>query len=100
MLDLLLPVILSAALETLVKKDLADRLKVSVDQVKVMSAEERTWPDANLGCGARKGLVEPSPTHGFEVTLASGGKKYVYHTDRSDKFRRCSSGKPVAPISR
>lgn len=86
--------------EAMVRKDLAGRLKVSIDQVEVVSAVERTWPDANLGCSARKGLVEPSPVAGFKITLACRGKRYVYHSDRSGRFRQCDVGKPVAPISR
>lgn len=89
-----------AETETLVKQDLAQRLKVRADQLRLISAADRTWMDANLGCTARKGLVEPAPIQGFAFTFAFGGKHYVYHTDRNGHIRRCDAGKPVAPISR
>lgn len=89
-----------AETEALVKQDLAHRLKVPADQLRLVSASDRTWLDVNLGCNARKGLVEPTRIPGFAFTLAYGGKQYVYHSDREGHFRRCDAGKAVAPISR
>ena len=89
-----------AQTETIVKQDLAQRLKVRADQLKLISSSDRTWMDANFGCGARKGLVEPTPIPGFAFTFDYGGKQYVYHTDRIGHFRRCPADKPIAPISR
>ena len=82
------------------KENLAARLKVPVDQIEVVDAADRTWPDDGLGCGARKGLSEPMPVPGFAFTLAHSGTRYVYHTDRSGQFRRCNPEKPVGPIRR
>jgi hypothetical protein len=89
-----------AETEALVKKDLAQRLKVEANQLQLISASDRTWMDASFGCSARKGLDEPTPIQGFAFTLAYRGKDYVYHTDRKGHFRRCDAGKPIAPISR
>jgi hypothetical protein len=89
-----------AGTEALVKRDLAQRLKVQADQVKVLDASDRTWHDPTFGCSARKGLGEPTPIPGFAFTLACGGKQYVYHADRSGHIRRCDTVKPVAPIVR
>jgi hypothetical protein len=89
-----------AETETLVKQDLAQRLKVRTEQVRLISVSDRTWADANLECTARKGLLEPTPTPGFLFTLAYAGKQYVYHTDRKGHIRRCDPGKPLGPISR
>src|SRR5262245_13596962 len=89
-----------AETETLVKQDLAQRLKVRADQLTVISASERTWTDATFECSARKGLAEPTSIPGFAFSLAYGGKQYVYHTDRNGHIRRCDAPKPVAPISR
>ena len=89
-----------AEMEVLVKENLAARLKVAVDQIDVVDAAERTWPDDGLGCSARKGFSEPIPVPGFAFTLAHSSARYVYHTDRSGQFRRCPPRKPVGPISR
>lgn len=87
--------------EALVKADLAARLKVEESEVRIVESKEKTWPDANLGCGGRKGVVEPAPVEGFEVTAASGDRKFSYHTDRSGRLVRCDPpAKPLAPIRR
>ena len=78
-----------AEVEALVKQDLAKRLKVSAELLEVVNAADRTWPDPNLGCGARKGFVEPQPVPGFAFTLAYAGRRYLYHSDRRGQFRRC-----------
>lgn len=89
-----------AETEARVKQDLAQRLKVRPDQIRVITASDRMWEDATFGCVARKGLVEPMPIPGFAFTLDYGGKQYAYHTDRNGRFRRCDTGKPRAPITR
>ena len=81
--------------EALVKRDLAGRLKVEAARLKVISVSEETWPDSLLGCGGRKGLVEPTPVPGFAFTLAYEGKKYEYHTDRNGTLKRCENTKPT-----
>jgi hypothetical protein len=95
------PVMLSRA-ETIarVKQELARRLKVPPEQIELMAESEETWPNANLGCVARKPLDEPMPTKGYSLTLSHQGVTYVYHTDRSGHFRRCNPGKPLGPINR
>jgi hypothetical protein len=85
--------------EALVKRDLAERLKVPAERLNVVSASDRTWPDASLGC-ARKGLAEPRSVPGYAFTLIYAGKRYIYHTDRSGNFKRCDAGKRTGPISR
>jgi hypothetical protein len=89
-----------AAMEALVKEHLAARLKVPVDQIAVVEAADRWWPDEGLGCEARKGLHEPMPVPGFAFTLAHSGTRHVYHTDRSGHFRRCPVRKPLGRIGR
>lgn len=81
--------------EVLVKRDLADRLKVDAARLQVISASDQTWPDSTLGCGGRKGLVEPTPVPGFAFTLTYAGRKYEYHSDRNGKIKRCENTKPT-----
>ena len=90
-----------AETEALVKRDLAQRLKVRADEVELIEASDRTWMDPTFGCGERKGLSEPTAIPGFAFTLGYAGKQNVYHTDRNGHIRRCdATRKPVAPISR
>jgi hypothetical protein len=87
-----------AETEVLVKKDLAARLRVPVDDITVAAAADKTWPDDTLGCGGRKGIREPLPVEGYAITLAHKDKRVEYHTDRHGRFRRCDGKKPLGPI--
>ena len=82
--------------EVLVKAVLAAELKVRAAAVAVVTREERRWPDADFGCAPRKGVFEPVPTDGFAFTLAHGGQRYTFRTDKYGHVRRCPAGKPRA----
>ena len=97
------PPLSRADAETRVKQDLAAKLKVEETEIEVVEAVDREWPDDSLGCPGRKGLRETIPVvvPGYEITLAHGGKKCVYHTDRRGRFVRCDkSSKPLDRIRR
>jgi hypothetical protein len=88
-----------ARAEASVRKDLAERLKVPLESVRVADVQERTWPDARLGCASRRGLDEPQPVRGFRVVLSVDDRRHIYHTDRGGRFVRCDRpGKPLGPI--
>lgn len=88
-----------AETEALVRADLAARLKVGADELRVDEAKSRTWADKSLGCGERKGLEEPTPVPGYEFTLSYSDKKVTYRTDRHGRLVRCAKpGKPLGPI--
>jgi hypothetical protein len=75
------------------------RLGLAVTDVRILSADERTWPDRQLGCAARRGLTEPEPTPGYRFVLEADGTRESYHTDRAGRIVRCpAAGKPLGPI--
>jgi hypothetical protein len=84
--------------ELRVKAETARRLGVRADDVRVVESEARTWPDAGLGCNARRGVLEPMPVRGFRITAEANGRRVVYHTDRYGRLLRCST--PAKPIDR
>ena len=43
-------------LEKRVLSAASDRLGVAVTDLRVLAADERTWPDRQLGCASRRGL--------------------------------------------
>jgi hypothetical protein len=89
-----------AATERLAKQDLARRLKVSEDELKVLSSAARTWMDSNFGCAGRKGIEEPKPVPGYEVVVGHEDRRYTYHADRQGNLRSCDRpAKPLGPIS-
>ena len=86
-------------MELRVRTDAARRLRVTRDDVRVVEAAERTWPDRGLGCSARRGVLEPMPTPGFRIVVEAGTRRLTYHTDRFGRMLRCAvPDKPLDPI--
>jgi hypothetical protein len=86
-------------LERRVLSAASDRLGIAVSDLRVLSADERTWPDRQLGCAARRGLSEPEPTPGYRFVVEAEGTRQSYHTDRAGRIVRCpAAGKPLGPI--
>jgi hypothetical protein len=78
------------ALINLAKKDLAQRLSVTVDQMTVVSSTYMDWPDASLGC-AQKGMVYAQViTPGYRIVLEQGQKQYDYHTSLASTVVLCT----------
>lgn len=68
-------------LETAARRDLAQRLNITEDQVQVVSVEEREMPAGSLGCGETGGRQNQGLLMGDEIVLQAGGQKYTYRTD-------------------
>jgi hypothetical protein len=87
-------------IEERVRQAAAVRLGLPAADLRVVSSDERTWPDRSLGCG-RRGLTEPEPTPGYAFVLDVDGRPQTYHTDRTGRIVRCpAAGKPLGPIQR
>jgi hypothetical protein len=69
-----------AAMLDLVKKDLAQRLSVTIDQITVVSATSTEWPDSSLGCPKPGFAYAQIVTPGYRIVLQQGQKQYDYHT--------------------
>ncbi|MGH8197934.1 MAG: hypothetical protein ACRETI_07165 [Steroidobacteraceae bacterium] len=63
------------------RKDLAAQLGVPESDIKPMSAEERTWNDASLGCPEPGRSYPPVNVTGWVMTLRHDSRDYTYHTD-------------------
>ena len=86
-------------LEKRVLNAASDRLGIAVNDLRVLAADERTWPDRHLGCAARRGFSEPQPTPGYRFVVEAEGTRQSYHTDRAGRIVRCpAAGKPLGPI--
>ena len=95
------PALTRSEMEDRVRKDAAVRLGVSEDGLRVAAWDERTWPDRQLGCAARRGLAEPEPTPGYLFILDADGRRQAYHTDRTGRILFCpSSARRLGPILR
>jgi hypothetical protein len=86
-------------IERRVRDDVARRGSFRAGDVRIIESRARVWPDAGLGCNARRGVFEPAQVPGFEIVAEAGGRRFVYHTDRRGKLLRCSTPrKPIDPI--
>ncbi|HQZ39687.1 MAG TPA: hypothetical protein PLH72_11675 [Vicinamibacterales bacterium] len=77
----------------LVTREVAAREKVEVEEVRVVEEHDRTWTDADFGCVARKGLMEPVPVPGYAFIVAVGERRFEYHSDRLGHLKRCPPAK-------
>ncbi len=68
--------------QRLARADLAERLGVAVETVRVEFVKPTTWPDRRLGCPSHEPAPEPGETPGFEIRLSHGESRYTYHADR------------------
>jgi hypothetical protein len=63
------------------RHELAMRLQVDENEVKVTSVRAQTWPDAGLGCPGAGPPPSPGKTRGFRIDLSHDGTTYEYHSD-------------------
>jgi hypothetical protein len=59
--------------------DLADRLSIEADQVKLVEVEAVEWPDASLGCPQPGMMYAQVITPGYRIVLEVDGEPYAYH---------------------
>ncbi len=74
----------------LARRDLASRLGIAEDEVRVERVRPHTWLDDSLGCGG----ANPPPDaqteiHGYVLELTAGGRRYEYHAD-AERVVACS----------
>lgn len=78
--------------ETLVElaiADLAQRLKVEISAIMLVSSKPVIWPDATLGCPKPGMDFSPVEIPGYIITLEGDGKRYAYHTDDENRVILC-----------
>jgi hypothetical protein len=71
----------------LLREDLARRLNVEPDSIKLFGREEVVWSNGCLGLPAPE-LCSQAPVPGYRVILEAMGRQYTYHTDTSDAMFR------------
>ncbi len=82
--------------------DLAQRLAVPADQIRLISTEAVTWPDSSLG-NPEPGMVYLQVlTDGYRVILQHATTRYEYHTDLGTRVTlvgEVSTGLPETPAT-
>jgi len=82
-------------MESLIEKareDLAQRLSISVSQIKLIEAKAVTWPDASLGCPQPDMVYIQVPQDGALIVLQAEGNIYEYHNGGSRGLFLCEKG--------
>jgi hypothetical protein len=78
----------------LVKQDLAEREKLSQDEITVVSVQAVEWRDASLGCPQPGHMYAQVITPGYEIVLRAQGQEYTYHAGGKN-FVLCERGEPA-----
>jgi subtilase family serine protease len=79
----------------LAKEDLAGRLGISTEEIRVEKVEKVEWPDASLGC-PKPGMVYAQViTPGYKLVLFAKGRSYEYHTSMRHVVL-CEEKPPIA----
>lgn len=75
---------------TLARQDLANRLHLDVQQVRITNVEPRRWTDDDMNCASGGGMPAPDASSqsggslagiGYRLALTASGRTYFYHTD-------------------
>ena len=72
---------------TLARQDLANRLRMDVQQIRVANVEPRHWTDEDMNCTSGAGspaAAAPAGSAsavGYRLALNASGRTYFYHTD-------------------
>jgi hypothetical protein len=72
---------------TLARQDLANRLRMDVQQIRVANVEPRHWTDEDMNCTSGGGSPAPAAPAGsasavgYRLALNASGRTYFYHTD-------------------
>ncbi len=83
------------------KRDMASRLGVPIEEVRVVQVEAVEWPDASLGCPEPGKMYIQVITPGYRIVLQAAGKTFEYHTDRGSRAVLCGAqAKPAKPALR
>lgn len=75
----------------LAKKDLSERLNISIDDIKLVKEEAVDWPDTSLGYRKEGMMYAQVITPGFRIQLKAQDKIYEYHSD----YKRIAGPKEV-----
>ena len=61
------------------RADLAKRLSISIDPIRVVEAVSVTWPDGSLGCPRPGMMYTQMMVDGARIRLEANGTMYEYH---------------------
>jgi hypothetical protein len=81
------------------KQDLADRLGIDADAIKIKLARQITWRSGALGCPKPGMNYTQALVPGVLILLDADGETYGYHAQKNQKPFYCPSRQAVIPDS-
>jgi hypothetical protein len=79
------------------KGDLAERLGVPVEEIKLLSFTEVVWPDASLGCPQPDMAYAQVAQEGVLIRLGVGREMYFYHSGGDQAPFLCEGTSQIVP---
>ena len=73
----------------LARQDVAHKLGVSIDEVRVVKISPVQWPDASLGCPEPGKVYAQVIISGYRLLLEAHNATYEYHTDTDGHVVQC-----------
>jgi uncharacterized protein (TIGR00251 family) len=73
----------------LVREDLAGRLNIAAQGIKLASVEGVEWRNTSLGCPQPGMMYAQVIVPGYRVVVEAEGQRYEYHTDRGRSVVLC-----------
>jgi hypothetical protein len=93
--------IVEPQLEALVeqaRQDLAARLSLDPEEIRVIEARAVTWPDSSLGCPEPGRMYLQVLTPGYRIVLEAQGRRYAYHAGRGGSPFLCPPDRAREPL--
>jgi hypothetical protein len=78
-------------------EDLAARLDIPPDHIKLTRFEEVTWPDGSIGCPRKDMRYTQALVNGSLIVLRVDGVDYQYHSGGSRAPFYCANPTPPVP---
>ena len=75
----------------LAEQDLAKRIGVPLDQIRLLAADKTSWPDGSLGFPQPGLTYSQIVTAGYQIMLGANGQTYVYHSDTNNQIVYCGT---------
>ena len=64
------------------KKDLAQRLNISENDIQLASVAEKDFPDMSLGAPVKDEMSAQMISSGWQINLSADGKPFEYRADK------------------
>jgi hypothetical protein len=71
--------------------DLAERLQIGQDEIKIVSVEQMMWRDSSIGCPKTGQAYLTVIVPGYKIVLEAAGTRYSYHAGDTGEVFWCEN---------